>query len=185
MEGEESKGDIFETDFEIPPMSDESGSEAVAIDSDTDIEPDVAVEEDSDLVAEEETGSQVVVLEDESDEGAGPGARRGRRPWSTKETWTSRTRNTRNSAAAALKGVNRAGWRTKTKSRSQRAAGPRRCPGALCPRLSCSPPSSSSCSAGSWGSNGRYMMGYSQPKKPAAPLVRGIAKTFDMDLKDQ
>src|SRR5207253_7846866 len=65
LEGED-KNDIFETDFEIPPMSDESGSEAVAVESDTDLEgqSDLALEE-GDAVAEEESGSQVVLLEDE------------------------------------------------------------------------------------------------------------------------
>ena len=29
------------------------------------------------------------------------------------------------------------------------------------------------------------MLGYQQPRKPAAPLVRFMAKTFDMELKDQ
>src|SRR5262249_50968201 len=64
---EGDKNDIFETDFEIPPMQDESGSEAVAIDSDTDLEKsdfELALN-DSDVPSEEETGSQVVLLEDE------------------------------------------------------------------------------------------------------------------------
>jgi hypothetical protein len=29
------------------------------------------------------------------------------------------------------------------------------------------------------------MMGYQQPQKPAAPLVRGVAKSLDMELRDQ
>jgi len=29
------------------------------------------------------------------------------------------------------------------------------------------------------------MMGYQQARKPGAPIVRYVAKTFDMDLKDQ
>lgn len=68
MEGEEeAKGDIFETDFEIPPMADDSGSEAVALESDTDIEKsdfDLALD-DSDVIAEEETGSEVVAIDDD------------------------------------------------------------------------------------------------------------------------
>jgi hypothetical protein len=65
--GEE--GDIFETDFEVPALDEESGSEAVALDeSDTDLESsdfDLALEE-GDAAADEESGSQVVALEDES-----------------------------------------------------------------------------------------------------------------------
>jgi len=29
------------------------------------------------------------------------------------------------------------------------------------------------------------MWGYQQPRKPAAPLVRELAKALDMELKDQ
>jgi hypothetical protein len=71
--GEE--GDIFETDFEVPALDEESGSEAVALDeSDTDLESsdfDLALEE-GDAASDEESGSQVVALEEgeEADEGA-------------------------------------------------------------------------------------------------------------------
>jgi excisionase family DNA binding protein len=62
------EGDIFETDFEVPAIDEESGSEAVALDeSDTDLESsdfDLALEE-GDAAADEESGSQVVALEDE------------------------------------------------------------------------------------------------------------------------
>lgn len=64
------EGDIFETDFEVPALEEESGSEAVALeDSDTDLESsefDLALEE-GDMASEEESGSQVVALEDEAD----------------------------------------------------------------------------------------------------------------------
>ena len=70
------KGDIFETDFEIPPMeAADSGSEAVALESDTDLEKsdfDVAIG-DSDLVSEETSGSEVVLLEEEAE---GPKAKK-------------------------------------------------------------------------------------------------------------
>jgi hypothetical protein len=70
---EEKKNDIFETDFEIPALDDDSASEAVAIDeADTDLESsdfDLAIDESSaDISVEEESGSQVVVLDDETDE---------------------------------------------------------------------------------------------------------------------
>jgi hypothetical protein len=74
--GEESgEKDIFETDFEVPSLEEESGSQAQALeDSDTDLESsdfDLALG-DEDVASEEESGSQVVVLEDEGevDEGA-------------------------------------------------------------------------------------------------------------------
>ncbi len=67
---DEGKGDIFETDFEIPNLPDESGSEAVALESDTDLEgssEDVALD-DVDVVGEDDTsGSEAVVLDDEDD----------------------------------------------------------------------------------------------------------------------
>ena len=68
-EAEAEKGDIFETDFEIPPMDNsDSGSEAVALESDTDLEKsdfDVAID-DSDVISEDVSGSEVVLLEDEA-----------------------------------------------------------------------------------------------------------------------
>jgi hypothetical protein len=60
-----SEQDIFETDFEVPALGEESGSEAVALDeSDTDLE---SSEFDLALEGGEESGSQVVPLEDEED----------------------------------------------------------------------------------------------------------------------
>ncbi len=62
--------DIFETDFEVPALEDESASEAVALDeSDTDLEDsDFELDlSDEDLAAEEESGSQVVALEEGED----------------------------------------------------------------------------------------------------------------------
>jgi hypothetical protein len=62
--------DIFETDFEVPALEDESGSGAVALESsDTDLESsdfDLALGEE-DIAADEESGSQVVALEDEDE----------------------------------------------------------------------------------------------------------------------
>jgi hypothetical protein len=65
---EAEQKDIFETDFELPALDDESGSEAVALEeSDTDLESsdfDLAIDE-GDAAAEEESGSQVVALEED------------------------------------------------------------------------------------------------------------------------
>ena len=63
------KGDIFETDFELPVISDEeSGSEVVAIDSaDTDLENsdfDIAIS-DEDAPVEDESASQVLLVDDD------------------------------------------------------------------------------------------------------------------------
>jgi len=61
--------DIFETDFEVPALEGDSGSEVAALEtSDTDMESsdfDLALD-DSDLAAEDESGSQVVALDEES-----------------------------------------------------------------------------------------------------------------------
>ncbi|HEX5271088.1 MAG TPA: hypothetical protein VFW33_11395, partial [Gemmataceae bacterium] len=62
------EADIFETDFEVPALDDESGSQAVALDEgEGELESsdfDLALEE-GDASADEESGSQVVALEDE------------------------------------------------------------------------------------------------------------------------
>jgi excisionase family DNA binding protein len=62
--------DIFETDFDVPALEDESGSQAVALDeSDTDLDSsdfDIALS-DADMAIEDESGSQVVALEEEEE----------------------------------------------------------------------------------------------------------------------
>jgi hypothetical protein len=67
-QGEEA--DIFETDFEVPALDEESGSQAVALDEgESELESsdfDLALEE-GDAASDEESGSQVVALEDEPD----------------------------------------------------------------------------------------------------------------------
>jgi hypothetical protein len=191
MEGDESKGDIFETDFEIPPMTDESGSEAVAIDSDTDLEPDVALEEDSDLVAEEETGSQVVLLEDEDlTEEAVPAKKGKARKLAAVEEegdvdLADVDEDEGGSASSALKGVkSRRGDDDDVEVASQGRAAPK--PWGPLPAIILLPALLVLTLAGIMG----YeligtMMGYQQARKPGAPIVRYVAKTFDMDLKDQ
>ncbi|CAN5622219.1 hypothetical protein BH11PLA2_BH11PLA2_52150 [soil metagenome] len=73
MAEDAQQGDIFETDFELPASDDsdlESGSEVVAVEgSDTDLENsdfDLALDE-SDIQSEDESASQVVLLDDEDD----------------------------------------------------------------------------------------------------------------------
>ncbi len=65
----QQEGDIFETDFELPVMSeDESGSEVLQVDSaDTDLENsdfDLAIDP-TDAPADDESASQVVLMDDE------------------------------------------------------------------------------------------------------------------------
>jgi excisionase family DNA binding protein len=66
----QEESDIFETDFEVPALGEDSGSQASGLEeSDTDLESsdfDLALG-DEDAAAEEESGSQVVALEDEEE----------------------------------------------------------------------------------------------------------------------
>ncbi len=72
---QEEPKDIFETDFELPALDDESGSEAVVLEeSDTDLESsdfDLAVDEN---LTEEDSGSEVVAVDEDE---ARPARRRG------------------------------------------------------------------------------------------------------------
>lgn len=67
--GAAAEKDIFETDFEVPALEGDSGSEVAALEtSDTELESsdfDLALD-DSDLAVEDESGSQVVALDEES-----------------------------------------------------------------------------------------------------------------------
>ncbi|MBX3397386.1 MAG: hypothetical protein KF873_01480 [Gemmataceae bacterium] len=79
----EQKGDIFETDFSIPPVSEaDSASEVVEVESsDTDLENsdfDLALDESDIQQGDDESASQVVLLDDDSgpQEPAGKGGAR-------------------------------------------------------------------------------------------------------------
>jgi excisionase family DNA binding protein len=66
--------DIFETDFEVPALEDDSGSEALALDE-TSSDFDLALEPD-DISIDDESGSQVVAVDESAvDEGAATVAR--------------------------------------------------------------------------------------------------------------
>jgi hypothetical protein len=72
---EEQKKDIFETDFEVPALDEESGHQPAQGDADTDLESsdfDIALDEGDAEREDAESGSQVVALDDEAeaDEGA-------------------------------------------------------------------------------------------------------------------
>lgn len=161
---EANKGDIFETDFEIPPMADESGSEAVAVDSDTDLEDgsDVRAVVDDEVAVDDETGSQVVELEEEAEAVV---------PVDDLEVEEDEpvTRPVRDLAEPAAPPV---------------ILKPR--PWGILPALILFPTVVLTLIGGLMGFELlKSGLGYSQPRKPAAPLVRGIASTLDMELKDQ
>jgi hypothetical protein len=171
------KGDIFETDFEIPPMPDESASEAVAIDSDTDLatEPsdvvveddDVAVITDEDEVIEavpDRRSPRLIGVDDDDDDGG---------------------------IATALTGVKKRPPVDEEDEEDVVPAGatlverPTQ-PWGIVPLLALAP----SFIVILLGAIIGYellntMWGYQQPRKPAAPLIRGVASTLDMELRDQ
>jgi len=70
---DEDAGDIFEeTNFDVPALDDDSGSEAVAMDSDgdTDLEGsdfEISMDDDSSMSDDDESASHVVALEDEEE----------------------------------------------------------------------------------------------------------------------
>jgi hypothetical protein len=187
---EGAKGDIFETDFELPAVQDDadSGSEVVAIESsDTDLENsdfDLALDE-ADAPAADESESQVVLLDDESGDsgrraaavtgaGAAVAATRTKRPVADED-------DEDESAGAALRDV-----RTRDEYEEEVSARP-------------APPAK-------WGPlpaavlvpcliftflggimafeliNG--MWGYNHGTKPGGTFVRAIAGMLDMDPKD-
>ena len=63
--------DIFETDFEVPALEEESGSQVAALDTDLDSSDFDLALGDSDVAVEEDSGSEVVALdEEEADDAA-------------------------------------------------------------------------------------------------------------------
>jgi hypothetical protein len=194
------KGDIFETDFEIPPMPDESASEAVALESDTDLEKsdfELAMD-DSDAAAEEPSASEVVLLEDEADaEAPAPKSKSKikakKKPAPTEEAdvdvdLAEEPPEEDGSASKALKGA-----KAKKRDEDEEEAAPAGAvierptkPWGLWPAFFLAP----SLLVVLVGAIIGYellstMWGYQQPRKPAAPLVRGIADQFGMELRDQ
>jgi hypothetical protein len=66
--GDSQERDIFETDFEVPALEDDSGSQVAALDTDLDSSDfDIALD---DSAVEDESASQVVALDEEADEAA-------------------------------------------------------------------------------------------------------------------
>lgn len=164
---EGSKGDIFETDFELPQMQDESGSEVVSVDETEGAGFEVDV---SDVGAEDESGSQVVLVDDEDapvldDEDALAGAELDEGP----------------SASKALRGVRR--------GEDEVAVGPVVVAGPAkwgpLPAIVLFPTVAILVLGGLMSFEAvRSMWGYHQPAKPGASIVRGMADTFGMKTND-
>lgn len=167
---DDGKGDIFETDFEIPNMPDESGSEAVALESDTDLEggsEDVALD---DLVVDEEdtSGSEAVVLDDE-DESPAPRSGRGRK--AADDEWA---------------GVGGGRRRQDDDEDDEPVGVAAPAPWGVIPAIVLFPSFVLLIVGGLMAYELLHTMtGYAQPRKPASPIVRGIAKQLDMDVRDQ
>ena len=68
VHAEEGKGDIFETDFELPVMPDESGSEVVPVESaDTDLDSTgFDVDAADDVPVDDESASEVVMVDEDA-----------------------------------------------------------------------------------------------------------------------
>jgi hypothetical protein len=201
-EAEESadKGDIFETDFEIPPMPDESGSDAVALESDTDLEKsdfELAMDESDVAADDQESASEVVLLEDDAEADAEAPAPKTRAKVKTKKLAPTEEADVDlaeepeddASASKALKGV-KGKKRDEEEEEEEAPAGvvverPTK-PWGILPII----PLAITFPLILLGGLMAYemlstMWGYQQPRKPAAPLIRGIASQFDMELRDQ
>ena len=65
VKGDSVEKDIFETDFEVPALEDDSGSQVAPLDTDLDSSDfDIALD---DSAVEDESASQVVALDEEAD----------------------------------------------------------------------------------------------------------------------
>ncbi|GIW83582.1 MAG: hypothetical protein KatS3mg106_095 [Gemmataceae bacterium] len=159
-EEKESKGDIFETDFEVPPLEESgSASEAVALETDTDI----AEGELSEVVVEETSEEQLAEAEvdlAEAELEEGPSASQALRGVPT----TLPEEELATVAAAPYQPVP---WGPLPAILLLMAL-PFMFLGALMSYQAV-----------------ETMVGYQQPQKPVAPLLRSVASTLDMELKDQ
>jgi hypothetical protein len=193
------KRDIFETDFEIPPM-DESGSEAVALDPDTDLErsdSDLVENTDSDVLVEDSGDSSDVVLEDEEE---APKAKGKKKPVARKAAGSDEddvdladvdlADEEDASASKALKGLKGRRPDEEEEDEADAVAVPagayRPVPWGPLPALFLLPTLLFTI-VGALVSYEllQTMWGYQQPRKPAAPLVRAIASNLDLELRDQ
>jgi hypothetical protein len=193
--GTSEKGDIFETDFEIPPMGEsDSGSEAVALESsDTDLEKsdfDVAID-DSDSVPE--SGSEVVLLEDEEDGSPKAKKKPAKKPAKVVDDGdvdlADVEEEEESSVSKALKGAK--ARRDEDEEEEEAAA---TVPAGAYQPVPWGPvpmifllPAFLLMLVGAIMSYElvHTMTGYQQPRKPAAPLVNGVAGALDMQPAGQ
>lgn len=185
------KGDIFETDFEIPPMPDESGSEAVAVDSDSDLE-----KSDFELASDETDAlsddAADVAVEEEAEAKPKPKAKPRKAVSEAEVDLDSEdvAAEDEDSAAGALKGAK--GKRRDEDEEDEDAAPagamverPTK-PWGVLPALMLAPTFLLVIVGALMGYEMlQTMWGYQQPRKPTAPLIRGLASNLDMELKDQ
>jgi hypothetical protein len=188
------KGDIFETDFEIPPMPDESGSDAVPV-SDTDLEKsDFELEMDPGEAAEDASESEVVLLEDEPQadvdvadddvdaETAAPKAKAKVKPRKKPDVDLA---DEDASASKVLKGVKDEDEDADAVPAGAIVERPTK-PWGVLPVIFLLPSFVVLFAGALMGYELlQTMWGYQQPRKPTAPITRGIADLFDMKLNDQ
>ncbi len=195
LEDSEDKGDIFETDFEIPAMPDESASEAVALESDTDgSNEDFELQMDDSDVSSEESGSEVVLLDDEEEGPAKSKAKpkdlKGKKKAAPAGDDDVDVDLADDSAAEDDESVSKAlkGAKGTKRSRSDEddADFAATKPWGIVPVLFLAPALLFVLAGALMGFEMlQTMWGYQQPRKPSAPIVRGIASQLDMELKDQ
>jgi hypothetical protein len=191
------KGDIFETDFEIPPMPDESGSEAVALESDTDLEKSDFVTDENEVLSEEPSESEVVLLGDEDEapkSSAKLKSKVGRKPATEEADVEVEVADDEEDASIskALKGAK--GKRREDDDEDEEAKvspaativeRPTK-PWGIVPLLFLAPAILVVFLGALMGFETlNTMTSYQQPRKPASPLIRSIASNFDMELRDQ
>lgn len=161
-EKEQTRGDIFETDFEVPPLESGSASEAVALETDTDIaegdlSSDVVVEESTEEALPEAEVEEVDLAQVDLEEGP--------------------------SASQALRGVPTV---VPEEELISAAAQYQPVPWGPLPAILLLMAFPFMFLGVLMGYQAvETMVGYQQPQKPVAPLLRSIASTLDMELKDQ
>ncbi len=193
----EDKGDIFETDFEIPPMPEgESGSEAVAVaDSDVEKADFEMAPDDSDVTADEPSQSAVVLVDDED----GPKAKkRGAKKPASKasiadvdlgDAGLEEVEDDEDSAGAALKGAK---GRRRDEDEDEEEEAPAGAvverptkPWGVVPVVFLAPTLLVTLLGVLMGYELlNTMWGYQQPRKPSAPITRGLADAFGMPINE-
>jgi hypothetical protein len=176
-----AKGDIFETDFEIPPMED-SGSGSVALSSDPDL--DVVVDEAP-------ADSDEVVLEEEAPVARKGKAGKAKRPAPVEEDdadvdLADVEEDEGGSAASVLKGAKGRRGEEDEDEEPVAAGAYRPVPWGVVPALFLLPTLIFALVGGLMAFELlQTMWGYQQPQKPTATLVREISKVFGMEPTGQ